>query len=674
MLGVSIGPLQHPFYRWLACLAANLADLICVRDTDSDQLLKAIGVRRPIHVTADPVFTMTANGHQPLNSPEAPFAVVVPHNSLLPTEQTALAAACDHLVETYGLQILFVPFQASNLVESDDLATANAVHGHMRFIEAAQVWTDGVTDPAATLALIGRAELVLSARLHALIFAALQGVASVAISYEVKIESFMKELGRPWAQLSLPDLVSGQLPAMLDRAWTKRLDRQANTGQRVAELRAAAQRNFDLARKEAAQPHGQALLAGSAILFASMTIVNAGNYLFNLILGRWLGPAAFADLSLIVTLFLIVTFVTSTLQLIAAKFSAVYSTSGNQVRLAGLRHWLGGWAWVIGAGLLILVSLGAPLWMEFFQTQSLWPFILFAIGIPIYFAQGVDRGILQGQIRFGVLALSYQAEMWVRLIIAMILVGLGWSVNGAVVGLTVSFGAAWLVARKAGVGLPRCEPFDLSERRTAIAFAGPVSAALVGQILINNSDILIVKHFFAPEPAGQYAALALIGRIVFFATWSVVTTLFPIVAQKQQKGEPHRHLLGVSLGLVAGVSAIIIAASLIVPELIVNVLFGSAYFSIAPLLWLYAIATTLYALANVVINYRLSAGNGGGSWLAVGGGLAQVIGLWFFHADLQQVVMTQIYVMVGLLGLLLAWDTWIQYHDGPKNIAMNNGK
>ena len=44
------------------------------------------------------------------------------------------------------------------------------------------------------------------------------------------------------------------------------------------------------------------ILSGGALLFASMTVVNAGNYLFNLILGRWLGPEAFSDLSLIVTL------------------------------------------------------------------------------------------------------------------------------------------------------------------------------------------------------------------------------------------------------------------------------------------------------------------------------------------------------------------------------------
>ena len=115
-------------------------------------------------------------------------------------------------------------------------------------------------------------------------------------------------------------------------------------------------------------------------------------------------------------------------------------------------------------------------------------------------------------------------------------------------------------------------------------------------------------------------------------------------------------MLAASLGLVVAASVGIIGATLLFPELIVQVLFGADYLSIAPLLWLYGVATMFYALANVVINYRLSLGNSGGGLLAVTGGIAQVVALWLFHDSLAQVVMVQIYLMAGLLGLLLVWD------------------
>ena len=238
--------------------------------------------------------------------------------------------------------------------------------------------------------------------------------------------------------------------------------------------------------------------------------------------------------------------------------------------------------------------------------------------MPVFFAQGIDRGVLQGQIRFLPLAASYQAEMWVRLIVALGLVALGFAINGAVAGLSLSFLATWLVARRVRTGLARGGILPRADRRAVLAFAVPVSAALVGQVLINNSDVLIVKHFFAAAPAGRYAALALIGRIIFFATWSIGTTMFPIVAQRQHRGQRHRQVLWISFGVVGLASLLILGATLIAPRAIVRILFGPAYLatsgaetSIASLLWLYALATSLYALANVVITYRLSTGAGG---------------------------------------------------------------
>ncbi len=401
------------------------------------------------------------------------------------------------------------------------------------------------------------------------------------------------------------------------------------------------------------------VLTGGALLMISTTIVNGGNYLFNLILGRWLGPAAFADLSLIVTLMLMVTFITVTFQLTAARFTAVYMAAEDIGRLKALRRWLGRVAWGTGGLLALVLGGGALFWMQFFHTASYWPFVILAVGMPVYFAQGVDRGILQGQTRFGMLSLSYQAEMWVRLVAAIGLVAVGLSVNGAVAGLTLSFVATWLVARRVGVSLKGVGGETAVDHRAIMTFAMPVIVAHLSQILINNSDILIVKRFFAAEPAGQYAALALIGRIVFFATWSVVTVLFPIVAQKHEKKEPHRHLLFISLMLVGLISGFILLLSLFVPEIIVQLLFGKAYLSVSPLLWLYALATALYAMANVVVNYHLSIGNGHGTVITLFAGMAQVLGLWFFHATLKQVVVAQIYIMATLLIILLMWDFWI---------------
>lgn len=401
------------------------------------------------------------------------------------------------------------------------------------------------------------------------------------------------------------------------------------------------------------------LLTGSAVLFGSSLVVNAGNYLFNLVLARWLGPSDFADLSLMVSLLLVVTLITTTLQMTSSKFAAAHTADGDAARLAALRGQLRRWAYRTGVAVGLLLVVAAPGLRQFFQTESPWPFVLLAIGLPFLFAQGVDRGLLQGQLRFRVLALSYQAEMAIRLIGGIALVAAGGEVDGAVAAVLLSFFATWLVARRAGAGLPRPGRLDPAETRRILVFAGPVAAAQLGQILIANSDIIIVKHFFPPEDAGQYAALALVGRIVFFGTWSLVSTMYPIAAQRQQRGEPHRHLLGYTFGAVAIFSAAVLTATRLAPDLMIRVLFGGAYQAIAPLLWLYAAAAMLYALANVIVTYGLSTGRGGAGPLVLAAGCAQVAALWTFHGSPREVVVVQVLLMAGLLSLLIAWQVWI---------------
>ena len=108
--------------------------------------------------------------------------------------------------------------------------------------------------------------------------------------------------------------------------------------------------------------------------------------------------------------------------------------------------------------------------------------------------------------------------------------------------------------------------------------------------------------------------------------------------------------------MVLGVSVLIVATTALIPGPIVQILFGAEYLGIAGLLWRYAVATALFALANVLINYRLALGNRAGTIFALVAGILQVVTLLFFHTTLAQVVMIQIILMAGLLLLLFTWE------------------
>lgn len=100
-------------------------------------------------------------------------------------------------------------------------------------------------------------------------------------------------------------------------------------------------------------------------------------------------------------------------------------------------------------------------------------------------------------------------------------------------------------------------------------------------------------------------------------------------------------------------------------EWVLQLLFGDQYLGVAPLLWLYALATTLFALANVFITYDLSLGRRSGSWLALLAGCVQIAAIMLFHDTLAQVVTVQIAVMLALVAVLAVQAWWSASRRNP---------
>ncbi len=399
------------------------------------------------------------------------------------------------------------------------------------------------------------------------------------------------------------------------------------------------------------------------ILFLSNLLVNAGNYGINLLLGRWLGPSEFSEVSLLVTLLLMLSFWALAFQLTATKYIAEFTTDNKLSEMSMFLKWFQKLAVLVGIVLAILLISLSFFWKDFFQMSSPIIFIIFGIGMPFYLLMSVNRGILQGKTNYRKLAITYQAEMWTRLILSIILIKMGYGVNGVAWGLTISIIATWLVSNGETIKGQKM----IFNNKKIINFFIVVLIYECSQILINNSDTILVKHFFKPTDAGLYAALALIGRIVYFGTWTVVTMLFPIVIKLEKEGKDHTKYFWGGIGFVGGIAGIIILACYVMPELMVNILFGEKYLSIAPLLWLYALATALFALVNVFVYYNMSLDRRLPVWLTIIGGILQILLIYAFHNTFEQVIHLQIYLMSGLLMTMVLYQFLVK----KENILLN---
>ncbi len=406
-------------------------------------------------------------------------------------------------------------------------------------------------------------------------------------------------------------------------------------------------------RARTAPTEGRRLVAGGSLLAGAMLVANAGNYALNLFLGRVLTPAEFSDANLMVTLLFTLTSVALCLQMVAARFVARADASGfpgdSDALVRRLRR-LALWAGVLAA---VALAAGSPLWSDLFRTASPWPFVVLAAGVPFWLVQAVGRGTLQARLAFPALALSFVIEMITRVGLGVVLVWAGFGVIGATVALSVSFvvtcAVVSAVARASGG--PVSGAIDPREVR---AYAGMVSILLIGQIIANNSDILVSKAVFAPTDAGIYAAVALVGRAVFFLAWSVATVVFPVAVRRHAAGQDASNVLRNGMVIVAAIGLACAVGGFFWGGPVLGVVLGPAYAGLSLPIAAYAVTTTLFAIGNLIASYHLSRSRTRASWILLGAAALQVVLLLAWHADTASLIAAQGVAMSALLLALAA--------------------
>jgi hypothetical protein len=388
------------------------------------------------------------------------------------------------------------------------------------------------------------------------------------------------------------------------------------------------------------------VVRGSAILLVSTGLVAATNLLYNLLLARMLGASSFGHASALYTLLMLMAAITLSFQIITSKFIARNSdvVVRAQIYATMLRR-----AWQVGLGVAVLISAASFYLTSYFNLPQQHDLILLAIAVGIYIPLGVRRGRMQGCYSFLGLAVNVVVEVAVKMGGALLFLHYGLGVTGVMIAILLSIVAAYLVGQpgaeyRAKAGLVKITHFG--EGMQAVLY-------FIGQVILSNLDILLVKHFFPPSQAGIYAAIALVGRVVFMLSWSVVSSMFPVSASNTER-QGGRSVLYTGLLLVGSLTTMFIALVAVAPEAVWAVLLGKAFFlgtgvRFSALLTEYAVMTGIYCLAVVIMMYEISRRVGTAAWLQLAASVALTGAIWMYHHSLAQVILVQVFVMSGLL-------------------------
>lgn len=382
------------------------------------------------------------------------------------------------------------------------------------------------------------------------------------------------------------------------------------------------------------------------LFMLSVLVVNGGNYLYNLILGRLLGPTEFADAAVLITFLLVLSFVAMTFQLVTAKFSVLF----EETMFVNFISKVYKQAMFVGVVLGVLIIVFAKQLQFVFNTSTSNMFVVFGIGVPLYFIMSVNRGVFQGKKEFKFLSITYQGEMISRFVITIGLMLLFKFQSSVVIaiGILISFVFGLFPFKKEHISIKKTV-LNVTQTKEIRSFFILTAFYELTQIIINNSDILLVKHYFESYEAGLYASLALIGRIVYFIAWMFVMLLLPTVVQLNKEGKDTAPILFKYIGYIAVIALLIVFCCAIFPETAITILFGKSYLPMAPLLWKYALATGMFAVSNIFAYYYLSLNKYIPVIISGAFGLLQMVLVVWFHDSLTQVVHMQIIAMVSLL-------------------------
>ena len=394
------------------------------------------------------------------------------------------------------------------------------------------------------------------------------------------------------------------------------------------------------------------------VFMLSGLIVNGGNYLYNLVLGRVLGPEKFADAAVLITFLLVISFVAMSFQLVTAKFS--FSWSEEEYLIFTKRIFIV--AFLVGLTLGGVIVAFSKSLQVFLNTTSSDMFVYFGIGVPFYFLMSVNRGVFQGKKQFVFLSITYQAEMISRVLFTFLLLYfLDFDTSTLIAfGIVLSFVFGIFPLKNLKALLQQKGGLSQIQKKQITTFFMLTALYEMTQIVINNSDILLVKHYFESYEAGLYASLALIGRMVYFIAWMYVMILLPTVVKLKKEGKDTSKVLYKYVGYIGAISFLIVAVCLLFPNYIILLLFGDQYLEVGNLLWKYALATSLFAVSNIFAYYYLSLDRYFPVLFLAILGVAQVLLIVLFHSSLTQVVHVQIIAMFLLLLAQLSYYTYDQ--------------
>ena len=244
------GPLKGAFATGIVASILSSVDLITIRDRASFEHLKTLCPKHQnLHLTADPAFLLeqpspgevgVLQNVEGLKKIDQPLLGVVIRNVKGVKSKAFinnLARAIDSIAVKHNLMPVIVSFQPKN----DSIIAERLI----KELKTKSLSVSTKFTPTQAIALFSKFNFVIGVRLHALIFAAINNVPMIGISYDPKVSALLQTINQPGIRLK--HLVDPQiLEATINKALENREHAKLLLAEKTKEQIHQAKSNFDL--------------------------------------------------------------------------------------------------------------------------------------------------------------------------------------------------------------------------------------------------------------------------------------------------------------------------------------------------------------------------------------------------------------------------------------------
>ena len=247
MYANGIGPIHKRINRYLAKKVLSKVDIITLREKMSMRVLAQLKIDQPIiEVTADPVFALKDKDFLPVDyalkklgmKADQPYIVCIFRDWEMSKQyRQTVAKLLDYIEETYHYQILFLPLKFP-----EDSLFEEKIGKQM---ERPYFRVDQKEEVEHLMAYIHHSHLVLSMRLHGILYSALAGVPVIGFSYDVKVNYYIKALQMSMVE-DIRNMELEEAKALVDDVLANYDQVQKVLVDKTQELKAAVHRNASL--------------------------------------------------------------------------------------------------------------------------------------------------------------------------------------------------------------------------------------------------------------------------------------------------------------------------------------------------------------------------------------------------------------------------------------------